>query len=93
MPPTKAICRSIMWDLGFDPAETLRWDYSGRGMYGATCFGITGNLWLFGKFLLALSDCLDDVEVMDDLMDRVCTDSMGHDTIFYFPGLKVEPIE
>jgi hypothetical protein len=82
-----------MWDMGFDPVETIRWDYSARGMYGASCFGIIGDLRLYGNFILALSIYVDDIDEMTDLVNRVRTDSMGHDTIFYFPGFKVEPIE
>ena len=62
-------------DLGieYDPY------YSGRGMYGATCFSITGKTSDLVKFLRALPD-----EVGDELVDPT-TDNMGYDIVFYWP--------
>jgi hypothetical protein len=57
-------------------------NYSGRGMYGATCFSITGNTGDLVKFLRALPD-----EVGDELVDP-STDSMGLDIVFYWRFLK-----
>ncbi len=64
-------------DLGIEASDT----YSGRGMYGATCFSITGNTGDLVKFLRALPD-----EVGDELVDP-STDSMGLDIVFYWPYL------
>lgn len=62
-------------DLGieYDPY------YSGRGMYGATCFSITGGTRDLVRFLRSLPD-----EVGDELVDP-STDNMGLDIVFYWP--------
>lgn len=55
--------------------------YSGRGMFGATCFSITGKTSDLVRFLRALDD-----EDADELVDPT-TDSMGLDIVFYWPYL------
>jgi len=67
--------QDICEDLGieYDPF------YSGRGMFGATCFSITGGTSDLVRFLRALDD-----EDADELVDP-STDSMGRDTVFYWP--------
>lgn len=76
---------SIDIDLLVDTAEDIgveySTDYSGRGMYGATCFAITGNTGDLVKFLRALPD-----EVGDELVDP-STDNMGLDIVFSWPYL------
>lgn len=68
--------------------------YSGRGMYGAHCVGVTcGRSEAFSlgvKIAVALQatgeeDAESSVEALADL--RVATDSMGHDMIVYFPAV------
>lgn len=54
--------------------------YSGRGMYGATCFGIIGSTRDLVTFLRALDD-----EDADALIDP-SIDSMGVDSVFYWPS-------
>ncbi len=65
-------------DLGIDCSPY----YSGRGMYGATCFSITGATSDLVRFLRALDD-----EEADELIDP-STDSMGLDIVFYWRFLK-----
>lgn len=67
--------QDVCEDLGieYDPY------YSGRGMYGSTCFSIIGNTGDLIKFLRALPD-----EVGDDLVNP-STDNMGFDMVFYWP--------
>jgi hypothetical protein len=67
--------QDVCEDLGieYDPY------YSGRGMYGATCFSITGKTSDLVRFLRALDD-----ETADELVDP-STDSMGYDIVFYWP--------
>lgn len=77
--------------------EDTRWGYSGRGMYGRTCFGFVGSMDQYGRFLIALvqngyyehDDIEEGGDVAKEFADRVSTDSMGYDTIFYFPGIQV----
>lgn len=73
---------------------SIRPDYSGRGMFGSHCFGLvfSGNAGqFFSAFLQTLED--EDIELkqeLADLFDEMQTDSMGWDTIYYFPGWILE---
>jgi hypothetical protein len=61
-------------------------DYSGRGMYGATCFGITVNSHASTTmFMLAVREVIG-LEDTVYLASAMRSDSMGYDTIVYFPG-------
>jgi hypothetical protein len=76
---------------GLDPSAVY-WDYSGRGMYGATCFGIVGSLSDAVKVLIGLAEQETrnegDAENVRELVDLMRTDSMGPDSIVYFPGAE-----
>jgi len=66
-----------------------RYDYSGRGMYGKTCIGFTmpgDGALLLGMALMAV---LDEDEATE-MARMLRTDSMGRDTIFYFPGVTLD---
>jgi hypothetical protein len=81
----------------------IRKDYSGRGMYGKTCFGITfrrgGDSY---RFMAAVTAALiagseideetgeDGQDVALELADAATADSMGLGMILYFPGWKLE---
>ena len=75
------------WDADLDIEEDLRFDYSGRGMYGAKCFGIVGDDTKFLKFLIKFAEREPDLAW--ELTDRVATDSMGREAIMYFVGATV----
>lgn len=76
-----------------DNGYGYREDYSGRGMFGRTCIGITCDEPL--RVVLELAAHL--MEAMPelgsyDLMDALGTprmDSMGCSSILYFPHLEV----
>lgn len=61
---------------GFD----VRLEYSGRGMYGRKCLGITtdnmGDMFVLGQLLHE-----------HDWMGRPSTDSMGRSAIVYWPSV------
>lgn len=71
-------------------------DYSGRGMYGETCFGIVGNEDDLINFATVISWRLgikQDINTFGDfnrLMSAKTVDSMGLDTIWYFPGFQTD---
>lgn len=83
----------------------LRLTYSGRAMYGRECLGVVGGVGDYGRFVAAIAQELGTCDASDDdsdwsrgdhlrdiltrITNRVCTDAMGHDTIFYFPVIKV----
>lgn len=88
---------SALWASDVDMDSDIHWDYSGRGMYGRTCFGFVGNEEQYAEFLYALieeqhddeSDVSHAIQVAREFSSRVSRDSMGYDTIFYFPGITV----
>ncbi len=69
-------------------------DYSGRGMYGATCLGFTVR----DPFTLgvAIGQCTgdDNDQLSEDLVYTFAsgarTDSMGLDAIVYWPSITVD---
>lgn len=68
----------------------VREDYSGRGMYGGECFGIVGSLNGLLTFAAILAGSCDNEEeaadVLSDLAQAAQEDSMGRQSIYYFPG-------
>ena len=66
----------------------IRADYSGRGMYGDSCFGVVvASVSEFVKFLLIVAE--DDQELAWELASHAKEDSMGYSTIYYFPGYQI----
>jgi hypothetical protein len=87
---TKSDLLNVLWESDIDTEEGPHWGYSGRGMYGRTCFGFVGDMAAYGRFLITLTLTLDEGEdFAREFADRVATDSMGFETIFYFPGIRV----
>lgn len=85
------------------PENRVWWNYSGRHMYGRTCFGFVGGESTLARFFVALGrhqgwfdESGDDDEhpdltnVLDELTSAVHRDDMGYETIFYFPGVEVD---
>lgn len=80
---------------------TLMPRYSGRAMYGATCFGVAHG----GRSsaVVALAMCLaaaehfsaqdldteEAVHLVSEIIDDERSDSYGHDTIHYFDGWRL----
>lgn len=67
-------------------------NYSGRGMYGANCYGISCNnpLKAISMITYEVWD-MDEEEAMMcwiDMMSDAQTDSMGRQQILYFPGYE-----
>lgn len=81
----------IIEEAGF---EDVRDDYSGRGMYGATCpaFVVAGGEELAaGARLLDLAKPGERTQLLK-ILKHVCSDHMGKsDMILYFPQFKGEP--
>ena len=71
-----------------DAIEEIRLDYSGRGMHGATCFGVVTNdpLRVLGTIScqLGIMAC-EDVAI--DFYSNACMDGMGLSEILYFPDI------
>ena len=64
-----------------DEIKSVHTNYSGRGMYGKECFGIVVESYS------AIEDELDKYNVMGS------KDSMGRDTIIYWPGTTYEKLK
>jgi hypothetical protein len=75
---------------------TPRFGYSGRFMYGRTCFGLVGNIAQINSFIITLVlDLMEDDnnEVNEEFIDsfrEMKLDSMGLDSIMYFTNLDIK---
>lgn len=82
-----------------------QFDYSGRGMYGNTCFGIVGRAQDLVRFLLHVVPAIDpgfvvntdgDDKVIDteysDEWEQIAQDNMAMDMIFYWPNVQMKII-
>lgn len=80
-----------MQEEGFD----VRHDYSGRGMFGRTCLGLTGDVDDLIRFVRFVERTHANENVnfpMDDTdwLDNVRDDNMGRKMIYYWPNVRVE---
>lgn len=75
---------------------TVHRDYSGKFMFGRTCFGISGSGNVLTQFYIAIHDLSFDDEFEEEVSVfwnreiEPCSDSLGLDTIWYFPQVQVE---
>lgn len=71
------------WDY-----DDIREDYSGRGMFGGECLGITfrDSRNVFAFFVELAQEDYDTAEL---LAHKAREDGMGCGTIIYFPGIAV----
>ena len=90
-----------------DNDEDLRPDYSGRGMFGASCLGYVTDdgpakfqvslAKLLGPQLLNYDEGeeldIDDLEAAMDALGSPSSDSMGRSAIYYYRGIQVEGYE
>lgn len=66
-------------------------NYSGRGMFGRTCLGVTvRNGYSYMEMLIKLTRYLDknNLEDKDSELEGVSVDDLGLDTIVYFPNMR-----
>lgn len=75
--------------------EDYRTGYSGRGMYGGKCVGIVGSMADFINFVKSIAERVyvdEEDEAIDfwAYLDDVEIDSMGLDSIFYWPRVQVK---
>jgi len=107
--PTFTLSRSrppraftIALDVARLDDESVRWDYSGRYMYGRTCFGLVCSLQELSAFLVALGAELGEAQALEDdetagevhdlvraLLSDVSSDNMGLNMIWYFEDVEV----
>lgn len=92
----REVIEILVGDADID-TDLISTDYSGRAMYGKTCFAFTGSssdLLSFGVQLgrwIADEDAHDSPHSfdIDDFLVDVRTDSLGMQTIYYFPRVQV----
>lgn len=80
-------------DAGYDTRS-----YSGRGMFGKECLGVTTDnpIKMVCEVIAAFSVKVNDIETVEELtkvLGKAQTDSMGRDTIVYWPSLSPEAEE
>lgn len=78
------------FDLAF-PAlldEQIRTDYSGRFMFGKTCFGIVGNTGTLGVFMAHVAVLIPELRDYD-FITNLRWDEMGLDMIYYWPDIQI----
>lgn len=78
----------------FDSSVTLHRNYSGRGMFGRKCFGVSGRgssasvLMQLITTLLSQSE-LTLVSFVGELAQyEISSDNLGHDTIIYWTDVE-----
>jgi hypothetical protein len=84
----------LIEELAEEFDATLR-SYSGRGMYGKSCLGISIDNDP-NEFLMQLAIRLcenDEFEFANTLAHSVCSDQMGLGTILYFPSIQYGSLE
>lgn len=78
------VIKEIAEDLGIDHR-----DYSGRGMYGKSCFGITVES--LDDLLLFVVEISRENPEIKDRMGHVSHDAMGkNSTIYYWESIPYE---
>lgn len=66
-------------------------NYSGRGMFGRSCLGVVIKQgYSFMDFIINLTKYMDNNEVEDTYfsLEGASYDSLGFDTIVYFPNIE-----
>ncbi len=88
--PDEAMKLLATWLEDSDCGVRPYYGYSGRGMCGATCFGLVGS---FTDIQVVLMDfVVDNPEVRDAVRQLVQTqgrDEMGREMIMYFPDVDI----
>jgi hypothetical protein len=89
------LARAIYNTTDLDPDRVIRSDYSGRVMYGRTCFGLTvEHVSQAVAIMVDLALNQDKLNFnVSYLAKSMSMDSMGLGTICYFPGWKTDKEE
>ena len=80
-------------ELELDPSAVYA-DYSGRAMYGATCFGLVIPRRITPVHVgAAIVRIISNDDLIEEMLNSVETDSMGLDTIVYFTDVEAQDWE
>lgn len=84
-------------DVAVVDVDDVTTDYSGRGMYGMQCLGLTVSLAGLAHFLVQVTTLYDEKVADDnepewepDWFTQPESDQLGLGMIFYFPTVTVE---
>ena len=89
---TKEAILSAMTEMEWNDELSIRWEYSGRAMYGDTCIGIVADDVDFVIEDLkqrAIDEGADGYDVAD-MLSGARFDQMGLSEIAYWPSLTAE---
>ena len=87
---TKKIIAEPLAEVIAEYAEDVHLTYSGRGMYGETCYGFSGDVArIIGDVLQDLADMPDLIRQFGEMLAISRRDSMGFRTILYFPSWSI----
>ena len=71
-------------------AEDVHLTYSGRGMYGETCYGFSGDVArIIGDVLQDIADMPALIRQFGEMLSVSRRDNMGLGTVLYFPGWNI----
>lgn len=68
---------------------SARTGYSGRFMFGKVCVGVVHEKHLGVALGVAIAQVLDD-DLIEAMGYHAASDSMGNNTITYWPNVKIE---
>lgn len=86
---SRAAVEGALYEADFDPADydsIIRPAYSGRGMYGETCFGIVGSDHDLLRFAISLTTEDNQAHFW---LPEVRSDQMGLNRIYYWPSVTL----
>jgi len=83
----------LLKEIAREVAGRVRTDYSGRGMFGDTCVGITTAPHRLLELGAVISRLVDDEALREELTRNSNTDSMGYDTIVYWARVTCSDVE
>ncbi len=87
---TKKIISEPLAEVIAEYAEDVHLTYSGRGMYGDTCYGFSGDVArTIGDVLQDIADMPDLIRQFGEMLSISRRDSMGFRTILYFPSWSI----
>lgn len=95
------ITRAMVEDAAYDAGGEFRTDYSGRGMFGDTCVAIVCEFNSKHEIasVIARQQCEEEFgydefdeddfdDALEDVKERISSDSLGRSIIYYFRGVK-----
>ena len=87
---TKKIISEPLAEVIAEYAEDVHLTYSGRGMYGDTCYGFSADVArIIGDVLQDIADMPDLIRQFGEMLAISRRDSMGFRTILYFPSWSI----